>query len=55
MAKSIEEHMAEYLLGLRRGAWTKRYNQECLAMWGEQYGESVRLKVEKLVKERWKK
>ena len=55
MAKSIEEHMAEYLVGLTRGSWTRRYNQECLAMWGEVYGEGVRLKVEKLVKERWKK
>ena len=55
MAKPIEEHMAEYLLGLRRGAWTKRYNQECLAMWRESYGEQVSSKVEKIVKERWKK
>jgi hypothetical protein len=53
--KTIEEHMAEYLLGLRRGPWTKQYNRECLAMWRASHGEQVTSKVEKLVKERWKK
>lgn len=55
MGKALEEHLADYLLGLKRGDWTQRYNRECLALWGETYGDSVRLKVEKIVKERWKK
>lgn len=55
MAKSIEEHMAEYLLGLARGPWTRSYNQRCLAMWREQYGDRMAARVEAIVTERWKK
>lgn len=55
MAKSLEEHLADYLVGLARGSWTAQYNQDCLAMWQEKYGESFRMRVEKLARERWKK
>lgn len=51
----LEQHLADYLLGLVRGSDTQRYNRECLAMWREKYGEQVVAKVEKLVKEKWKK
>lgn len=55
MAIGLEQHLADYLLGLKRGDWTQRYNRECLTIWREKYGEPVAAKVEKLVKERWKK
>ena len=55
MAKPLEETLAEYLLGLARGTWTKRYNQACLAMWRERYGERVTNRAEAIVKERWRK
>lgn len=55
MAKSLEEDLADYLLGLARGEWTKRYNQACLEMWREKYGNLVTDQVEKIVKEKWKK
>ena len=55
MSKPLEEHLAEYLLGLSRGAWTRAYNQSCLAMWRGKYGETFAAKIEKIVKERWKK
>lgn len=55
MAKSLEEHASDYLLGLTRGPWTKAYNQSCLAMWRKIHGENFATKVEKMTKERWKK
>lgn len=55
MAKSLEEHLADYLAGLARGPWTARYNQDCLAMWERLHGKNFRMKVEKLAREKWKK
>jgi hypothetical protein len=55
MGKPLEEDLAEYLLNLERGVWTKRYNQECLAMWREKYGDLITNRAEAIVKERWKK
>ena len=54
MGKPIEQTLAEYLLGLQRGPWTRRYNQDCVAMWRTTYGEMVAMRVEKIVRERWK-
>lgn len=51
--KTIEQHLAEYLLSLQRGPWTKAYNRQCLAIWKDRYGEQVTLRVERLVKEKW--
>lgn len=51
--KPIEQTLAEYLLGLARGPWTKRYNQDCLAMWRERYGDLVATRVAKIVREKW--
>lgn len=55
MSLPLEQHLADYLLHLKRGDWTVRYNRECLALWRETYGDQVASKVEKLVKERWRK
>ena len=53
MSKPIEQTLAEYLLNLSRGSWTKDYNRRCLAMWRETYGETVAARVEKIVREKW--
>ena len=51
--KPIEQTLAEYLLGLARGSWTRDYNRRCLAMISERYGATIAARVEKLVRERW--
>ena len=55
MAKPIEEHLAEYLLGLQRGSWTPQYNRECVKLWREVYGDKVAERAESIAKSRWKK
>ena len=55
MGKQIEQTLSEYLLGLARGPWTKRYNLACLAMWRETYGDLVATRVAKIVRDRWAK
>lgn len=54
MAKELSEDLASYLLGLARGQWSRSYNQRCLAMWRETYGEKIAQRVESLVKSGWK-
>lgn len=51
--KPIEQTLAEYLLGLARGSWTRDYNRRCLASIRQTYGETVAGRVEKLVREKW--
>ena len=53
MSKPIEQTLAEYLLSLARGSWTREYNRRCLAMWRTTYGDLVADRVEKLVREKW--
>lgn len=53
--KSLEEHLAAYLLGLTRGPWLKAYCRECVAIWREKYGEAFAMRVEKIVRDRWEK
>lgn len=53
--KSLEQHLAEYLLSLSRGPWLKQHVRECMAMWRQRYGEAFALRVEKIVRERWHK
>lgn len=55
MGKPLEEQLADYMINLARGSWTKDYNRRCLAMWRELHGEVVVARVEKIVRERWKK
>jgi hypothetical protein len=55
MSKPLEEHLAEYLLGLARGAWTNGYNRLCLALWREKYGDRVVERAERIAREQWKK
>ena len=49
MARALEEELAEYLLSLAIGPWTKRYNRECLDLWRATYGERVASKVEAIL------
>lgn len=53
--KSLEEHLAAYLLGLTRGPWLKPHVRECMALWRERYGEAFAMRVEKIVRDRWEK
>lgn len=55
MGKPIEEHLAEYLLGLQRGSWTSEYNRQCVALWRKTYGNKVAERAEAIAKSRWKK
>lgn len=53
--KSLEQHLAEYLLSLTRGSWLKPHVRACMALWRERYGEAFAMRVEKIVRERWEK
>lgn len=55
MGKSLEQDLADYLISLARGSWSKCYNRDCLAMWRAQYGDLIASRVEAIVKEKWKK
>lgn len=52
--KPLEEDLAEYLLSLQRGPWSKQYNRECLNLWRGLYGETIADRVASLVKKKWK-
>jgi hypothetical protein len=47
--KPIEEHLAEYALGLYRGEWWRGYVEGCLAVWREAYGERVAERAKALI------
>ena len=49
--KPIEEHLANYLLGLQRGPDIGRYFRSCLNLWEEKYGKLVAQRAEKILRE----
>lgn len=54
MSKSLPEDLAEFLLGLQQGSWTRQYVRECLELWKTTYSEKVSKQVEAIVMERMK-
>ena len=55
MSKPLEQDLADYLLSLARGSWSKHYNRSCIEMWRKEYGDLIADRVKKIVLERWKK
>ena len=41
MGKPIEEHLAEFVLGMVRTDEWRSYVKSCLSMWEQQYGKQV--------------
>lgn len=54
MGRSLEDHCADYLLGLVPGADLEGYIRDCLALWEKKYGEPFAATVKKKMEERWK-
>ena len=53
MAKSLEEHLADFLLGMYgHGTLSRSYYQACFRMWAETYGPVIAEKIRSIVKER---
>ena len=52
MGKPLEEHLADFVLMMRNHPLS--YRRECLQLWREKYGDQVAMRVEKLVRDRWK-
>ena len=53
MAKPLEEHLAEFLLGMyNRGTLSRSYYQACFRTWSETYGPVIAEKIRTIVKER---
>ena len=52
--KPIEEHLAEFLLGLHRGPEIGSYCRRCFTLWEQKYGKAIAARAEKIVRERWK-
>lgn len=52
MSKTIEEHMADFILSHKGDAF-RNYRKRCLEYWRGIYGDKVAATVEKIVKERW--
>ena len=45
MARSLEEDLAEFVLGMQRGPGWRNYVNRCLEFWIEHYGAAVAEKV----------
>ena len=54
MPRSLEEDLAEFVLGMQRGPGWRNYVQRCLAFWTEHYGAAVAEKVKSLINARTK-
>ena len=55
MAKTLEEDLADFLLGMQqRGSLNREYYKACFRLWEEVYGAKVVQKVRSLVKASWK-
>ena len=52
MPRSLEEDLAEFVLGMQRGPGWRNYVQRCLAFWTEHYGAAVAEKVKSLINTR---
>lgn len=51
--KPLEDHLADYLLGLVKTSEIGSYCRSCFNLWSEKYGPLVAGKAEKIVRERW--
>ena len=54
MPRSLEEDLAEFVLGMQRGPGWRNYVQRCLVFWKEHYGEAVAEKVKSMINTRMK-
>ena len=54
MPRSLEEDLAEFVLGMQRGPGWRNYVNRCLEFWKEHYGEQVAEKVKSLINARMK-
>ena len=54
MPRSLEEDLAEFVLGMQRGPGWRNYVNRCLEFWKEHYGEPVAEKVKSLINTRMK-
>lgn len=54
MARSLEDDLAEFVLGMQRGPGWRNYVQRCLAFWTEHYGAAVAEKVKAKINARMK-
>ena len=54
MPRSLEEDLAEFVLGMQRGPGWRNYVNRCLEFGKEHYGEQVAEKVRSLINARMK-
>lgn len=54
MGKPIEEHLADYLLGMNKASRTKEFMSRNLSAIKETYGERVARRVMELIRGKWK-
>ncbi len=54
MARSLEEDLAEFVLGMQRGPGWLNYVNRCLEFWKGHYGEAVAEKVSSMINSRMK-
>ncbi len=50
--KPIEEHLAEFILGMVRTSDWRRYVKECLALWEKEYGQRTAERVRSIINSR---
>jgi hypothetical protein len=48
-SRPIEQHLAEYVLGLVRTDGWRRYVQQCLKQWEADYGQQVTERVRAII------
>lgn len=54
MGKQIEEHLADYLLGMHKDSRTREFMSRNLKAFKETYGERVAQRVMELIRGKWK-
>ena len=52
--KPIEQHLADYLLGMHKDSRTKEFMRRNLVFFKEKYGERVARQVMELIRGKWR-
>lgn len=54
MGKALEEHLAEFVLGMQRGPGWRSYVKSCLEFWAQHYGTKTAENVRSIINARMK-
>lgn len=52
--KSLEEHLADFILNNCRGELYREYRRQNLELWERVYGQDFALRVKSMIEKRWK-